>query len=842
MPLSEAETRTRLITPKLMAAGWDVAAQVLEERNFTDGRIMVVGRRAKRRDPKRYDYLLRYTRDLQLAVVEAKPEDELASTGLQQAMEYAQMIGLPFAFSTNGHQIIEHDFLTGVETDLPAFPSPQALYDRWKAARQLTPRQEQALATPLHSGRRIPRYYQLSAINAAVEALARGDDRALLTLATGTGKSFIAFQICWRLWRAGWNRRGGAGRPKILFLADRDVLVGDPMGDEFEPFKDARCRIEGGVASTSREMYFSTYQAIAEDKSRPGLFREYPQDFFDLIVVDECHRGSARANSTWREILDWFTGAAKLGMTATPVRDPVNGPTPAGAEDDTRDTYRYFGKPLVAYSLRQGIDDGFLAPYKVRRVVTDIDATGYRPTAGQIDAEGNTIPDREYSTKEFERKLVIAARTRAIAKYLTEHLRETDRYAKTIVFCVDQEHASAMRSALSKANSDLVKVDPDYVCRVTSIEKEVGKSHLQHFQDPERRTPAILTTSEMLTTGVDAPTVKNIVLVRIVNSMSTFKQIIGRGTRVREDCGKLYFEILDFTGTATRNFADRAFDGDPLVEDEDQLGEGELPGDQDGPPGDDLGGDAHGEAQDGDGEAADDSPDGDDPDDPNAAEGDGDGDPGGDEDGGAATGGDDDEDTYETEPRKFYIDGGEVRVVAETVQILDADGRLRVVSYIEYVGERVRELARSAAGLQARWLAPELRDEVLHELAVRGIDVAELRERSGEPDADPFDLLCHVAFNAPLRTRRERALSARSREPGFWERYPPAARDVLTAILDKYAEYGETSLDLPDALKAPPLSGLGNVLEIAARFGGVPALREAVAELRRHLYALDQAS
>lgn len=840
MPLSEAETRTQLITPKLVTAGWEVAAQVLEERNFTDGRIVVVGRRAKRRDPKRYDYLLRYTRDLQLAVVEAKPEDELASTGLQQAMEYAQMMGLPFAYSTNGHQIIEHDFLTGVETDLPAFPSPQSLYDRWKAPRHLSPRQEQVLATPLHSGRRIPRYYQLTAINCAVEALARGDDRALLTLATGTGKTFIAFQICWRLWRAGWNRRGIVGKPKILFLADRDVLVGDPMGKEFEPFKDARCRIERGVASTSREMYFSTYQALAEDKSRPGLFRAYPRDFFDLIVVDECHRGSARANSTWREILDWFTGAAKLGMTATPVRDPADGPTPPGTEDDTRDTYRYFGRPLVTYTLRQGIDDGFLAPYKVRRVVTDIDATGYRPTTGQLDAEGNTIPDREYSTKEFERKLVIAGRTRAIANYLTEHLRDTDRYAKTIVFCVDQEHASLMRSALSKANVDLVRLDPDYVCRVTSLEKAVGKGHLEHFQDPERRTPAILTTSEMLTTGIDAPTVKNIVLVRIVNTMSTFKQIIGRGTRVLEDCGKLYFEIFDFTGTATRNFARDEFDGDPISEDEYVLGEGELPGDRGLPVGTAIGGDAHGGDEDVDGEVADTDVE---PDDPGATIDEADGDENGGEDGNTSTGeDDDDEDTDETVPRKFYIDGGEVRIVAETVQILDAEGRLRVVRYIEYVGERVRELTRSAAGLRARWLAPELRDEVLHELAVRGIDVAELGERAGAPDADPFDLLCHVAFNAPLRTRRERAQSARNRERGFWERYPPAAREVLTAILDKYAEYGDISLDLPDALKAPPLSGLGNVLEIAARFGGVPALREAVTELRRHLYALDQAS
>lgn len=678
----------------------------------------------------------------------------------------------------------------------------------------------------------------MTAINRAVEALARGEDRVLLTLATGTGKSLIAFQICWRLWRAGWNRRGTSGRPKMLFLADRDTLVGDPMGKEFEPFKEALCRIEGGVATTSREMYFSTYQAIAEDSSRPGLFRTYPPDFFDLIVVDECHRGSARANSTWREILDWFTGAAKLGLTATPVRDEAPDRAITPGEDDTRDTYRYFGKPRTIYSLRQGIDDGFLAPYKVRRIITNIDAMGWRPTAGQRDRKNKLIPDREYTTREFERKIVIDSRTKAIAGYLTEHLKRTGRYDKTIVFCVDQEHALLMRIALAQANADLVQRDPDYVCRVTSKEEEIGKAHLKRFQDVERRTPAILTTSEMLTTGVDAPTVKNIVLVRLVPTMSTFKQIIGRGTRVFGD--KLFFEILDFTGTATRNFADKKFDGDPISEEEEKLGEDEE-GDEENGGDDESGDEGPGGEDDETGEPEtpdvpgeeDPPPEDTGPDDPEDEDGPEDPPPWDDDD--------DTEDTGEEEPRKFYVDGGEVKVVAQTVHILDADGTLRVVRYIEYVGERVREIARSAAGLQASWVAPELRDAVLDELGTRGIDVGELAERAQAPEADPFDLLCHVAFNAPLRTRRQRADSVRGRRPDFWERYTPAAREVLAAVLEKYADYGDASLALPDVLQVPPLSDLGNIIEIAARFGGVPALRDALGDLRRHLYALDEA-
>ena len=380
----------------------------------------------------------------------------------------------------------------------------------------------------------------------------------LLTLATGTGKTVVAFQICWKLWNSRWNRTAEYRRPRILYLADRNVLVDQPKDRMFTPFGDARHKIEGNTPK-SREMYFATYQAIASDERRPGLYRQYPRDFFDLVIVDECHRGSARDESNWRDILDYFEPAYQLGMTATPLRE------------DNRDTYRYFGNPIYTYSLRQGIDDGFLAPYRVHRIVTTADAAGWRPTKGELDRYGREIPDAEYGTKDFERAVALKVRTEAIARHLTEFLKKTDRFAKTIVFCVDQEHAEEMRKAINNCNTDLVKQYPDYTARVVSDEGKIGRGHLDKFMELETLTPTILTTSQMLTTGVDAQTCKNIVLVRVINSMTEFKQIIGRGTRVRDDYGKLYFNILDYTGSATRLFADSEFDGDPAQITEEEI-------------------------------------------------------------------------------------------------------------------------------------------------------------------------------------------------------------------------------------------------------------------------------
>ena len=558
MPLNEADTCRTYVLPKLYSAGWE-DTQISEQKSFTDGRIVLVGNRAIRRPQKRADYLLRYRRDFPIAVVEAKAVYRTAGDGLQQAKEYAQILGLKFAYATNGHSIIEHDFLTGLDNEIQNFPKASELWDRLRAAENISESVGERLLTPYyHLSGKSPRYYQEIAINGAVQAILQGKKRVLLTLATGTGKTVVAFQVCWKLTNSRWNRAGEYRRPRILYLADRNVLIDEPKDKIFAPFGEARHKIEG-EAIKSREMYFAIYQSLAKDERRPGLYREYARDFFDLIIVDECHRGSARDEGNWREILEYFEPAYQLGMTATPLRE------------DNRDTYRYFHNPLYIYSLRQGIDDGFLAPYRVHRIVSTVDAAGWRPTPGELDRYGREIPDGLYGTQDFERLVALKARTEAIARNLTDFLKKTDRFGKTIVFCVDQEHAEEMRKALNNCNADLVKQHPDYVARVVSDEGDIGRSHLSRFMELETTTPAILTTSQMLTTGVDVPTCKNVVIVRTVNSMTEFKQIIGRGTRVRDDYGKLFFNILDYTGSATRLFADPDFDGDPVQVTEEQM-------------------------------------------------------------------------------------------------------------------------------------------------------------------------------------------------------------------------------------------------------------------------------
>ncbi|MBU2693087.1 MAG: DEAD/DEAH box helicase family protein, partial [Candidatus Eisenbacteria bacterium] len=570
MPLNEADTCRRYIVPKLQAVGWDDEPHRINEQvTFTDGRIIVSGRQGRRRPGKRADYILRYRPDMPIAVVEAKPSYVTPGQGLQQAKDYAEILGLKFAYATNGQGIVEFDYTTGLERGIESFPTPDELWTRLINSEALGPQlAERLLAPAYHLSGKSPRYYQEIAINRTVQAVLLGRRRILLTMATGTGKTVVAFQICWKLWSSRWNRTGDYRRPRILYLADRNVLVDDPMAKIFTPFGDARWKIEGGVANKGREMYFAIYQAIACDERRPGLYREYASDFFDLIIVDECHRGSAKDDSNWRAILEYFEPAFQVGMTATPRRQ------------DNADTYRYFGDPIYQYSLRQGIDDGFLAPYRVHRVITTWDAAGWRPTQGELDRYGREIPDEEYRTNDFERVVSLKARTEAVARHLTEFLNKTGRFDKTIVFCVDQEHADEMRRVLNNLNSDLTRQHSDYVCRVTSDEGGIGRGHLSNFQDVERRTPVILTTSQMLTTGIDAPTVQNVVLVRVINSMTDFKQIIGRGTRVRDDYGKFFFSILDYTGSATRMFADPDFDGDPSIETEQHI-------DEDGQPTDD---------------------------------------------------------------------------------------------------------------------------------------------------------------------------------------------------------------------------------------------------------------
>jgi type I restriction enzyme, R subunit len=786
MPLlTEADTCRKYVLPKLYAAGW-TDEQISEQKSFTDGRIVVTGDKVRRLPQKRADYILRYRRDFPIAVVEAKSVYAKPGDGLQQAKDYALILGLKFAYATNGHGIVEHDFLTGRDNDIEDFPNADELWARLRANDGINDATaERVLAPCYHLSGKSPRYYQEIAINRTVQAILQGRQRVLLTLATGTGKTVIAFQICYKLWNSRWNRTGEHRRPRILYLADRNILVDDPKDKTFIPFGDARWKIEG-QAKKSREMYFATYQAIARDERRPGLYRDFPRDFFDLVIVDECHRGSARDESNWREILDYFEPAFQVGMTATPLRE------------DNRDTYSYFGNPLYTYSLKQGIEDGFLAPYRVHRIVSSVDAAGWRPTKGELDRYGREIPDGEYGTKDFDHLVALKARTEAIARNLSDFMKNTDRFGKTIVFCVDQEHAEEMRKALNNCNADLVKNHPDYVARVVSDEGKIGRGFLDRFTELETLVPTIVTTSQMLTTGVDVPTCKNVVLVRVINSMTDFKQIIGRGTRVRDDYGKLYFNILDYTGSATRLFADPDFDGEPALISEEKMDES----------GKQIESKIVEEEKLQDIEEVEIPP----------------------------------IDSWKergTErPKKFYVDQGTVEIAAHLVYELDANGKqLRVVKFTDYTADNVRNMYPSAAVLRSKWGSAEERAEIIKALEERGISFERLAEASNQPEADPFDLLCHVAFNAPLRTRRERTEMLKRDSATFFEQYGPDAREVLNAMLEKYVEYGTAQFQIPEILKVPPISERGTIPQIAALFGGAEQMRAAVNEMQSLLYA-----
>ncbi|CAA6819883.1 MAG: Type I restriction-modification system, restriction subunit R (EC [uncultured Thiotrichaceae bacterium] len=678
MSHNEADTCRIFVTPKLRSAGWEkLPHSITEQKYFTDGRVDLKGQAPKRLEGKKADYLLRYTRDFSIAVVEAKAESEEPGKGMQQAKEYAEILGLKFAYATNGHRILEFDYLTGLEREIFEYPTPDELFERLKTNTDLDEEKTEKLLTPSHLLKFPPRYYQEIAINRAIMAILLRKRRMLLTMATGTGKTVVAFQICWKLWNSRWNREGAHRKPRILFLADRNVLVDDPKDKTFAAFGDARHKMQG-AALTSREMYFSTYQSIAKDSNRPGLYREFSKDFFDLIVIDECHRGSSRKDSSWREILEYFEPAYQLGMTATPLRD------------DNRDTYDYFGNPLYTYSLFQGIDDGFLAPYKVHRVITQADADGWRPDKGMVDRYGREIPDEKYHTKDFERKIVHLPRTKAIARHLGDYMKRTDRFAKTIVFCVDQSHADAMRRELNNLNADLVKRYPNYVERVTSDEGKIGKGHLSDFQELETFAPVILTTSQLLTTGVDAPTCKNVVLARVVNSMSEFKQIIGRGTRMREDYGKMWFNIIDYTGSATTNFADPDFDGYPEAEEVTTINdEGEAVANED---------------------AASDSVD-EEPAGYNAED-----------DAPPAVDPKPDPEPPPQSPQKFYVDEGHIEIASHLIYEMDADGKqLKVVQYTDYTKEQIRTLFTSLDALQGQWTDPVERNSILEILEQRGL-------------------------------------------------------------------------------------------------------------------------
>jgi type I restriction enzyme, R subunit len=780
---SEADTCRKDVLPKIYASNW-TDEQILEQRTFTDGTIVVFGRKAKRKKAKRFDYLLRYSQNFPIAIIEAKVKYKAAADGMQQAKEYAQMLGLKFAYSTNGTDILEFDFTAGIEQPVSKYPTPTELWDRLNKVDPIIPEIKETFLKPFlpQYGDSYPRYYKIIAINRAVKAILEGGKRALLTLATGTGKTSVAFQIIYKLWSNRWNTKGEYRRPKILFLADRSVLVTDPHAKDFAVFGDARCLVPDEGLPSSREVYFSTYQSLAEDENRVGAFRKLPRDFFDLIVIDECHRGSSSDESNWRIILEYFNASVQLGLTATPLRD------------DNKDTYAYFGNPLYIYSLKQGIEDGFLAPYIVHRVVPEPDATGFRPQEGQLDANGELIPDEIYTTPDFENTLSYLPRTTAVAKHLYDFMFKNGRFDKTIVFCVNQEHADHFRRECSNLNSDLVMEYPDYVVRIVSDEKEVGKGHLGKFMDIDEPIPVVVTTSRLLSTGVDVQTCKNIVLFRTVNSMTEFKQIIGRGTRVREDKEKLFFTILDYTGAATRNFADPDFDGQPpLITEEEIDNNGEtVPGT----------------------ETVISEP-------PPLPEG-------------IIT--DSSKKNGEGIRKKYYITEGEVLIVAESVQIYGVDGKLRTVQFTEYAKEQITTLFPSANELRSKWSKTEERQQIIEELENNGISIEQLMDITKQGEADPFDLLCFVAYDLKPKTRKQRAELLQKNKSDFFSLYSEKAQHVLKMILEKYVDFGLNQIR-PDIISAEPIRQEGNEIEIVNEFGGIDKYKQAIEQLQTLLYA-----
>jgi type I restriction enzyme R subunit len=807
--LSERDICTKFITPALRAAGWDEQSQIREEVYFTKGRIIVRGKLVTRGKAKRADYVLYYKPNLPIALIEAKDNNHSVGDGIQQAIEYAETLDIPYVFASNGDGFVFHD-RTGASAEIESligldlFPSPTALWERYRTWKGLSPEAEDLVLQDYYedgSGK-APRYYQINAVNAAVEAVAKGRNRVLLVMATGTGKTYTAFQIIWRLWKAKRAKR-------VLFLADRNVLIDQTMVNDFRPFGGVMAKLSAKSKTIERadgtevdltlaldrkrridasyEVYLGLYQAITGPEDYKKLYREFSRDFFDLIVIDECHRGSAADDAAWREILDHFSGAIQVGLTATPK------------ETEYVSNISYFGEPVYTYSLKQGIRDGFLAPYKVVKIHIDVDVEGYRPEAGKTDRDGEEVEDRIYNQKDFDRTLVLDDRTKLVAAKVTEFLKETgDRFQKTIVFCVDEEHAARMRQALVNENRDLYAQNSRYVMRITGSDK-LGQDQLGNFIDPESKYPVLVTTSRLLSTGVDAHTCGLIVLDRNVGSMTEFKQIMGRGTRVHEDTRKFFFTLMDFRG-ASSHFADPDFDGEPV-----QIYE---PGEYDpvAPP-DDL--PPTGEMDDGipplpgDDEVIVDKPD-------ITIQ------PG-----------------VEDAPRKVYVDGVAVTLLAERVEYLDANGKLVTESLRDFTKRALKEHYASLDDFLRRWNAADRKQAILDELAEEGLLLDPLAEEVGR-DFDPFDLICHVAFDRPALTRRERADNVRKRD--VFAKYGPQARAVLDALLTKYQDEGVLNLGDPRVLQIAPFDRMGTAVQLIREFGNRAAFESAVHELQTALY------
>jgi type I restriction enzyme, R subunit len=765
--LSETDICTKLITPAIQKAGWKLFRQ---EKYFTDGRVIVKGNKSERGEAKKADYILYYKGNIPLAIIEAKKNTLPISAGIQQALDYGEILDIPFVYSSNGDGFIEHD-RTGkskqVEREfaLNQFPSPNELWSRYKKWKGITEKQEMPMIEEYYAGK-TPRYYQEIAINRAVEAVSKGQDRILLVMATGTGKTYVASQIIHKLLKSKTRKR-------VLFLTDRDVLLTQPSNNDFKIFKKFMTRITNRKVDTSYEVYLALYQAVTGDEDWRNIYKQFSKEFFDLIIVDECHRGSAAANSAWRAVLEYFPKATQIGLTATPK------------EDKDVSNMHYFGKPVYVYSLKQGIQDGFLAPYKVIRISIDKDVEGYRPEKGKLDKYGNEIPDRIYNSKDFDRDLVIDPRTNLVAKKISEYLKKTNRFDKTIVFCIDIEHALRMRKALCNQNKDLVTKNSKYVVKITG-EDPLGRRELDNFIDPSSKYPVIATTSKMLTTGVDAQTCKLIVLESNINSMTEFKQIIGRGTRIRKDYDKTFFTIMDFR-QVTKLFADPDFDGEPVQCEEFNADEQIIISE---PSQVDKVYDSVQEQV----YLLRESPD---------------------------------------QPRKYYVKDVEVRVLNEQVQIFDSKGKLITESLKDYTRKNVDKEFSSLDNFLHKWKKSKRKSVLIKEMVEHGILLHELKEDVGK-DLDEFDLICHVAFDQKPLTRKERANNVRKKD--YFNKYGEKAREVISALLDKYADEGIENIESMKILKVNPFRKFGTPIEIVSFFGGKNKYLEALDELEDQIY------
>lgn len=766
--MSEEDIKLQYITPSITSK-WSRDKITMETR-ITDGKINLKGNFVFREKPKRADYILYLSVNNPIAVVEAKDNTHSVSHGLQQAMTYAQMLDVPFAYSSNGDGFVEHDFLTGQEREfgLDEFPTEQELVARYKQESGLTPQQETVLEQPYYTSQNTypPRYYQRNAINRTVDAIARGQQRILLVMATGTGKTYTAFQIVYRMLQSGMKR-------KILYLADRNILVDQSIQQDFAPLEKVTHKInvakDDKSTITSHEVYFSLYQQLVGDDDQEHFSELFSPDFFDLIIVDECHRGSAKEESRWRRILEYFQSATQIGMTATPK------------ETKYISNLSYFGEPIYTYSLKEGIEDGFLAPFKVINIMTDI-GEGWRPRKGQKDINGIEIPDRIYTNSDYDYNIIIEDRIQQVAEEITKYLKSTDRMAKTIVFCATEDAALRMRDALAKLNADMMKENPDYVVRITGGD-DYGKGKLKYFISVSSPYPVIATTSKLLSTGADCKMTKLIVLDEMIGSMTEFKQIIGRGTRLREKEGKTHFVVMDFRNV-TRLFADPDWDG-PI-----EMDEGFTPGGKQADPKD--------------------TPDGD---------------------------GKEDRETPPEPKQKPIVDkhGCKVQIIHKTVSVYDANGKLlRQESIVDYTKESIRGEYASLDNFIRQWSAQEKKEQIRDLLHDRGIDLELLKADQKMTDVDDFDFICHVAFDKKPLTRKERANNVKKRD--FFSKYSGVAREVLEALLDKYMNTGIYEIEKTEILKLDPFLKLGKPAKIAGYFGGKAGYLKAVQELEQAIY------